>query len=160
MISRLVLACATIACTLPATASERAQIDALVAQHAKAHGIPETLVHRIIKRESGYNPLASNRGNFGLMQIRYATARGMGYKGAVSGLLDANTNLTYAVPYLANAYRIAGGNPDRAVALYAGGYYYEAKRKGLLHTLRTGISDPVTTGSVSASPSFASATAR
>jgi soluble lytic murein transglycosylase-like protein len=94
------------------------------------------------------------------MQIRYATARGMGYKGAVSGLLDANTNLTYAVPYLANAYRIAGGNPDRAVALYAGGYYYEAKRKGLLHTLRTGISDPVTTGSVSASPSFASATAR
>jgi soluble lytic murein transglycosylase-like protein len=160
MISRLVLACATIACTLPAMASERAQIDALVAQHAKAHGIPETLVHRIIKRESGYNPLASNRGNFGLMQIRYATARGMGYKGAVSGLLDANTNLTYAVPYLANAYRIAGGNPDRAVALYAGGYYYEAKRKGLLHTLRTGISDPVTTGSVSASPSFASATAR
>ena len=160
MISRLVLACATIACTLPATASERAQIDALVAQHAKAHGIPETLVHRIIKRESGYNPLASNRGNFGLMQIRYATARGMGYKGAVSGLLDANTNLTYAVPYLANAYRIAGGNPDRAVALYAGGYYYEAKRKGLLHTLRTGISDPVTTGSVSASPSFVSATAR
>ena len=160
MISRLVLACATIACTLPATASERAQIDALVAQHATAHGIPETLVHRIIKRESGYNPLASNRGNLGLMQIRYATARGMGYKGAVSGLLDANTNLTYAVPYLANAYRIAGGNPDRAVALYAGGYYYEAKRKGLLHTLRTGISDPVTTGSVSASPSFVSATAR
>jgi soluble lytic murein transglycosylase-like protein len=160
MISRLVLACATIACTLPAMASERAQIDALVAQHAKAHGIPETLVHRIIKRESGYNPLASNRGNFGLMQIRYATARGMGYKGAVSGLLDANTNLTYAVPYLANAYGIAGGNPDRAVALYAGGYYYEAKRKGLLQTLRTGISDPVTTGSVSASPSFVSATAR
>jgi soluble lytic murein transglycosylase-like protein len=160
MISRLVLACAAIACTLPATASERAQIDALVAQHAKAHGIPETLVHRIIKRESGYNPLASNRGNFGLMQIRYATARGMGYRGAVSGLLDANTNLTYAVPYLANAYRVAGGNPDRAVALYAGGYYYEAKRKGLLHTLRTGGSDPVTTGAIAPSTGFASVNGR
>ena len=160
MISRLVLACAAIACTLPATASERAQIDALVAQHAKAHGIPETLVHRIIRRESGYNPLASNRGNFGLMQIRYATARGMGYRGAVSGLLDANTNLTYAVPYLANAYRVAGGNPDRAVALYAGGYYYEAKRKGLLHILRTGGGDPVSTGSIAASTGFASVNAR
>jgi soluble lytic murein transglycosylase-like protein len=160
MISRLVLACAAIACTLPATASERAQIDALVAQHAKAHGIPETLIHRIIKRESGYNPLASNRGNFGLMQIRYATARGMGYRGAVSGLLDANTNLTYAVPYLANAYRVSGGNPDRAVALYAGGYYYEAKRKGLLHTLRTGGSDPVTTGSIAPSTGFASVNGR
>jgi soluble lytic murein transglycosylase-like protein len=160
MISRLVLACAAIACTLPATASERAQIDALVAQHAKAHGIPETLVHRIIKRESGYNTLASNRGNLGLMQIRYATARGMGYRGAVSGLLDANTNLTYAVPYLANAYRVSGGNPDRAVALYAGGYYYEAKRKGLLHTLRTGGSDPVTTGSIAPSTGFASVNGR
>jgi soluble lytic murein transglycosylase-like protein len=160
MISRLVLACAAIACTLPATASERAPIDALVAQHAKAHGIPETLVHRIIKRESGYNPLASNRGNFGLMQIRYATARGMGYRGAVSGWLDANTNLTYAVPYLANAYRVSGGNPDRAVALYAGGYYYEAKRKGLLHTLRTGGSDPVTTGSIAPSTGFASVNGR
>jgi soluble lytic murein transglycosylase-like protein len=160
MISRLVLACAAIACTLPATASERAQIDALVAQHAKAHGIPEALIHRIIKRESGYNPLASNRGNLGLMQIRYATARGMGYRGAVSGLLDANTNLTYAVPYLANAYRVSGGNPDRAVALYAGGYYYEAKRKGLLHTLRTGGSDPVTTGSIAASTGFASVNGR
>jgi soluble lytic murein transglycosylase-like protein len=160
MISRLVLACAAIACTLPATASERAQIDALVAQHAKAHGIPEALIHRIIKRESGYNPLASNRGNFGLMQIRYATARGMGYRGAVSGLLDANTNLTYAVPYLANAYRVSGGNPDRAVALYAGGYYYEAKRKGLLHTLRTGGSDPVTTGSIAPSTGFASVNGR
>jgi soluble lytic murein transglycosylase-like protein len=160
MISRLVLACAAIACTLPAMASERAQIDALVAQHAKAHGIPETLIHRIIKRESGYNPLASNRGNLGLMQIRYATARGMGYRGAVSGLLDANTNLTYAVPYLANAYRVSGGNPDRAVALYAGGYYYEAKRKGLLHTLRTGGSDPVTTGSIAPSTGFASVNGR
>ena len=149
MISRLVLACAAIACTFSANADERSALDALVAQHARAHGIPETLVHRIIKRESGYNARASNSGNFGLMQIRYATARGMGYRGNVSGLLDANTNLTYAVPYLANAYRVAGGNQDRAVALYASGYYYEAKRKGLLHTLRTGASDPLATGSLS-----------
>ena len=30
--------------------------------------------------------------------------------------------MTYAVKYLAGAYRAAGGNPDRAVALYASGY--------------------------------------
>jgi soluble lytic murein transglycosylase-like protein len=149
MISRLVLASAAMVCALPAAAFDRPAIDALVAYHAKAHGVPEALVHRVIKRESGYNPRASNRGNFGLMQIRYATAQGMGYRGAVSGLLDANTNLTYAVPYLANAYKVAGGNLDRAVALYAGGYYYEAKRKGLLSALRTGVTEPVSTGSVS-----------
>jgi soluble lytic murein transglycosylase-like protein len=152
MISRLVVACAAIVCALPAAASDRATIDALVVQHARIHGVPEALVHRVIRRESGYNPRASSRGNLGLMQIRYATARGMGYTGPASGLLDANTNMTYAVAYLANAYKVAGGNPDRAVALYAGGYYYEAKRKGLLRALRIGVSDPVATGSITRSP--------
>jgi soluble lytic murein transglycosylase-like protein len=132
-------------------------IDTLVAQYARAHGVPETLVHRVIRRESGYNPRAVSRGNYGLMQIRHATARGMGYRGSASGLLDANTNLAYAVPYLANAYRVAGGNHNRAVALYAGGAYYEAKRKGLLQALRTGISGPVSTGSISASAAPSSA---
>lgn len=166
MISRLLLACAALACSLPAVASERSQIDSLVAHHARVHGVPEALVHRVIIRESGYNPRASSRGNLGLMQIRYATARGMGYRGNPSGLFDANTNLTYAVPYLANAYKVAGGNADRAVGLYASGYYYAAKRKGLLHALRTAIGDPVSTGSVSLSATdlrsstFTSANAR
>jgi soluble lytic murein transglycosylase-like protein len=40
--------------------------------------------------------------------------------------------MTYAVKYLANAYKVAGGNENRAVALYAGGYYYAAKAKGML----------------------------
>ena len=155
MISRLVVACAAIVGALPAAASDRATIDALVVQHARVHGVPEALVHRVIRRESGYNPRASSKGNLGLMQIRYATARGMGYAGPASGLLDANTNLTYAVAYLANAYKVAGGNQDRAVSLYAGGYYYEAKRKGLLRALRTGVSDPVATGSIARSPSSA-----
>ena len=61
------------------------------------------------------------------MQIRLGTARAMGYSGSAEGLLDAQTNMTYAVRYLAGAYRAAGGNESRAVALYAGGYYEQAK---------------------------------
>lgn len=153
MIARFALGCAVAMCAFPAAASDRATIDTLVAQHAKAHGVPEALVHRVIRRESGYNARAKSRLYWGLMQIRYDTAQGMGYRGPASGLLDANTNLTYAVPYLANAYRVAGGNLDRAVSLYAGGYYYVAKRKGMLGQLRTAHSrpvsaDPVSTGSV------------
>jgi soluble lytic murein transglycosylase-like protein len=140
MIARVVLACACAGVALPAAASDRVTLAPLIAQHAKAHGVPEALVHRVIQRESGYNPRALSRGNFGLMQIRYATAQGMGYTGPASGLLDANTNLTYAVPYLANAYKVAGGNADRAVSLYAGGYYYVAKRQSLLGQLRTSMS--------------------
>jgi soluble lytic murein transglycosylase-like protein len=96
--------------------------DGLVAQQASTNGVPASLIHRVIMRESRYNPRAVSRGNYGLMQIRLGTARSMGYAGSAEGLLDANTNMTYAVRYLAGAYRAAGGNENRAVALYARGY--------------------------------------
>src|SRR5262249_25303171 len=75
--------------------------------------------------------LVGHGGTLGLMQIKLATARGLGYTGTADGLLDPNTNLTYAVKYLAGAYRTAGGNADRAVGYYASGYYYAAKRQQL-----------------------------
>ena len=99
-------------------------LDAMIARHAAANGLPEALVHRVVTRESGYNPRARNAsGALGLMQIKYATARGVGYSGSASGLLDAETNLTYAVKYLAGAYQAAGGNANRTVALYQSGYH-------------------------------------
>ncbi len=107
-------------------------LDALVASQAAANNVPAALVRRVIKRESGGNPRVVHAGNYGLMQIKLATARSMGYRGGAAGLLDADTNMTYAVKYLAGAYRAAGGNMDRAVHYYAAGYYFAAKRKGLL----------------------------
>ena len=104
--------------------------DGLIARHAAANGLPESLVRRVILRESRYNPRAVSKGNYGMMQIRLGTARAMGYRGDASGLLNADTNMTYAVRYLAGAYRAAGGNPDRAVSNYARGYYYAAKAQG------------------------------
>ena len=56
------------------------------------------------------------------MQIRRGTARSLGYRGAAEGLLDPATNMTYAVRYLAGAYRAAGGNERRALVLYSCGY--------------------------------------
>lgn len=113
-----------------ARAQEGAAYQSLVAQHAAANGLPVELVHRVIMRESRYNPRAVSKGNYGMMQIRLGTARAMGYRGGTEGLLDANTNMTYAVKYLAGAYRAAGGNHDRAVMNYARGYYYQAKAQG------------------------------
>ena len=104
-------------------------LDAMIARHAAANGLPVELVHRVVVRESRYNPRARNGGNLGLMQIKYATARGAGYIGSAAGLLDAETNLTYAVRYLAGAYRAAGGNARRAVAYYAGGYHGRGVRQ-------------------------------
>ncbi|WP_063689453.1 lytic transglycosylase domain-containing protein [Bradyrhizobium stylosanthis] len=102
----------------------------MVAMHARANGVPEALVHRVIMRESRYQPgLVGHGGTIGLMQIKLATARGVGYTGDAAGLRDPNTNLTYAVKYLAGAYRAANGDHARAVRYFAGGYYYAAKRQ-------------------------------
>jgi soluble lytic murein transglycosylase-like protein len=111
-------------------AQDSSALDAMIARHAAANGVPESLVRRVIVRESRYNPRAVNAGNYGLMQIRLGTAHAMGYSGGAAGLLDPETNLTYAVKYLAGALRAAGGNHDRAVRYYASGYYAKAKRKG------------------------------
>ena len=127
---------------VPASARERrsasydanGNLDLLIAKYASENGVPESLVRRIIKRESGGNPRVISRGNFGLMQIKLATARSLGYSGGAAGLLDAETNMHYAVKYLAGAYRVAAGNADRAVHYYAAGYYFAAKRKGLTAT--------------------------
>ena len=109
----------------------KGNLDALIARHAAANNLPEDLVRRVIKRESGGNPRVVSAGNYGLMQIKLPTARAMGYTGTAAGLLDADTNMTYAVKYLAGAYRVAGGNAGRAVHYYASGYYYAAKAKGM-----------------------------
>lgn len=126
--------------------ADQNNLSILIAQHATANNIPESLVHRVIKRESNYNPRAVGAGGaLGLMQIKYATARGMGYTGSPSGLLDANTNLTYAVRYLAGAYRVADGNHDRSVSYYASGYYYVAKRRGLTSVAALRRADTIVT---------------
>src|SRR5215210_1178479 len=139
MVSRhLALGCVFAAVSLPAAAADttdRAALEALITKHATANDVPVSLVHRVVRRESNYNARASHRGNLGLMQIRHGTARGMGYTGSAAGLLDADTNLSYAVPYLANAYRVAGGNENRAVSLYASGFYDHTKHKGMLGSL-------------------------
>jgi hypothetical protein len=106
-----------------AEAGRGSAYSSMVAQQAAANGVPVSLVHRVIMRESRYNPRAVSKGNYGIMQIRLGTARAMGYRGSAAGLLDPNTNMTYAVRYLAGAYRAAGGNESRAVALYASGYH-------------------------------------
>ena len=103
----------------------------MVARHAAANGVPASLVHRVIMRESRYNPGAVSKGNYGMMQIRLGTARTMGYAGTASGLLDPEVNMTYAVKYLAGAYRAAGGNESGAVANYARGYHHQGRRQNL-----------------------------
>lgn len=110
----------------------RAEIERLIEKYAAFYQVPVDLVRHVVNRESTFNPKAYNRGHWGLMQIKHATARGMGYDGPARGLFDAETNLKYAVKYLRGAWLVSDGNAKRADRLYQTGYYYDAKRKGML----------------------------
>lgn len=120
----------TVEATAPAASPS--SMDGMISYYATLYSVPESLIRRVIMRESGYNPTAHNGPYYGLMQIRYDTAQSMGYRGPASGLLDADTNLRYGVKYLSGAYKVGGKNADNAVRHYAQGYYYDAKRQGLL----------------------------
>jgi soluble lytic murein transglycosylase-like protein len=116
---------------------ETAAIRSLVEEYAEIYDVPVSLVHRVIQRESDYNPVARNGPYYGLMQILPQTARTMGHRGPADELLDAETNLKYGVKYLRGAWLVSNRNQDRAVMWYAKGYYYEAKRRGILR--QTGL---------------------
>jgi soluble lytic murein transglycosylase-like protein len=114
--------------------AQRAKYEEMIAAHAKANLVPETLVHRVIVRESKYQAsLLGSGGAIGLMQIKLATARSLGYTGTAEGLRDPATNLLYGIKYLAGAFRAANGDHDRAVHYYAAGYYFAAKQQRLDH---------------------------
>lgn len=118
---------------------ETPEMRRLIQEYAAFHDIPEALLHRVIQRESDYNPGARNGPYWGLMQILPETAAGVGYDGPPEGLLDAETNLRYAGAYLRGAWIVSDGDIDEAVGWYARGYYYEARDRCLL--VETGLRD-------------------
>lgn len=97
-------------------------VRALIAQHAARNGIPPALADAVVRVESRYNAAARNGVNLGLTQISFATARSLGYAGGAAGLLDADTNLRYGMLYLAQAYRLSGGDTCRTVLKYQAGH--------------------------------------
>ncbi len=118
---------------------ETPELRLMINETADANEVPRSLVHRVIQRESDYRPHARNGPYYGLMQILPATARQMGFRGEASDLLDAQTNLTYAVKYLRGAWMVSDGSEPEAVMWYARGYYYEARNRCML--VATGLRD-------------------
>ena len=121
----------------PLYPNETLELRASINRWADHYGLPRALVHRLAIRESTHRPWARNGPYWGLLQILPETARTMGFRGRPEDLLDADTNLEFALKYLRGAWIVADGDPDAAIGWYARGYYFEAKRKGLL--VETGL---------------------
>ena len=104
-----------------------AQLNRLIASHARRQGVPVALATAVVRLESNYNPQARGAaGEIGLMQIKPATARGIGFTGKTPALYDPDTNLKWGMRYLGAAYKLAGGSVCGTILRYNAGHY--AKR--------------------------------
>lgn len=100
--------------------------------------LPEGLLSSICFVESSYRPAAINKddGNspsVGLCQIKYETAKMLGFSGKSKDLLDPTVNAFYAGRYLKKQLSRYKNNAVKAVAAYNSGTYREAMYGGPLN---------------------------
>ncbi len=99
----------------------------LIAGEAERAGVRLELAHAVIFVESNYRPdVTGSAGEIGLMQIKLATARDMGFTGTRKELYDPATNLRYGLKYLAGAKERGGGTLCGTILKYNAGHF--AKR--------------------------------
>lgn len=99
----------------------------LIRKAAAKHGVPVKIAKAVVEVESNFNPRARGRaGEVGLMQIKPATARGIGYRGSTNALYDPETNIEWGMKYLAGAHQRANGDLCGTILRYNAGHY--AKR--------------------------------
>jgi soluble lytic murein transglycosylase-like protein len=98
------------------------QVVSLIASVAPQQGVPAWFALRIARVESGYNPrLRGAAGEYGVFQLKCATARGIGFRGDCSALLDPRVNVYYGVKHLALAMKSSRGNLRLAASKHNGG---------------------------------------
>lgn len=81
----------------------------IFAASAIRHGVPVNIALATIRLESGGRCNARGRhGELGPLQIKPATARGLGYTGPISALATCGAGLEWGMRHLALAYRKCG----------------------------------------------------
>jgi soluble lytic murein transglycosylase-like protein len=102
----------------------------LIKDLAPQYGVPTWFALRIAKVESGYNPNTRGAaGEYGVYQMKCATAKGIGFSGNCAELLNASTNVRVGLKHLSMAMKLSGGNLKLAASKHNGGL----GRKKLVH---------------------------
>jgi soluble lytic murein transglycosylase-like protein len=113
------------ALAIPAGSTARGNdVVALIQSMAPAHGVPTWFALRIAHVESNYKPhLRGAAGEYGVYQLKCATAKGIGFSGNCSELLDARTNVKWGLKHLSLAIGKSRGNLKLAASKHNGGLY-------------------------------------
>jgi soluble lytic murein transglycosylase-like protein len=102
----------------------------MVLKASKRHGVPTSLIHAVIQKESAYNPAArSHKRARGLMQVTPETARFVGVRNSAH-LYDPQTNIDAGTAYLKYLMGIHA-TFDEVLAAYNAGPGNVRKYKGV-----------------------------
>jgi soluble lytic murein transglycosylase-like protein len=102
--------------------ANRGPVIAMIKARAPSYGVPTWFALRIAQIESGYNPNARGAaGEYGVFQLKCATAKGLGFRGNCGALLNASTNVNYGLKHLSLAVRASRGNLRMAASMHNGG---------------------------------------
>jgi hypothetical protein len=105
-----------------ASPAVRANVVAMIKRSAPRYDVPTWFALRIAKVESGYNPyVRGSAGEYGVFQLKCATARGVGFHGNCGQLLNASTNVQWGLKHLSLAVRMSHGNLKLAASKHNGG---------------------------------------
>jgi soluble lytic murein transglycosylase-like protein len=111
----------TQAFAVPASASQ-GNVVALIKSMAPGHGVPTWFALRIAHVESNYNShLRGAAGEYGVYQLKCATAKGIGFRGNCAALLDPRTNVQWGLKHLSMAIGKSNGNLRLAASKHNGG---------------------------------------
>ena len=113
------------ALAIPAGSTARGNdVVAMIQSMAPSHGVPTWFALRIAHVESNYKPyLRGAAGEYGVFQLKCSTARGIGFRGNCSELLDARTNVQWGLKHLSLAIGKSNGNLKLAASKHNGGLY-------------------------------------
>jgi len=112
------------------TPATQDRVVGLIKDMAPKYGVPTWFALRIAKVESGYNPNTRGAaGEYGVYQMKCATAKGIGFSGNCSELLNATTNIRVGLKHLSMAMKLSNGNLKLAASKHNGGL----GRKKLVH---------------------------
>ena len=110
----------------PKLAGGRARFLPLIEAEARPRGLPPEVADAVMRIESGYDSsVVGGVGERGLMQLLPSTAAMLGFKGTLEELAEPETNIRLGVRYLAEAWRLAGGDLCRTLMKYRAGHREE-----------------------------------
>lgn len=98
-------------------------LTALLLTTSVQFGLPSGLLDSVCWVESGHNPTAIHKhdgdsDSIGLCQIKYKTAKWLGFKGREKDLYNPKINAYYAAKYLQYQIKRYNGNTKKAIIAY------------------------------------------